>query len=65
MALQLSLLASAVLALTATVGIYWLARARAGRRLRSVLDAYVSDSVISKNSQAEAFGYREPPSSAS
>ena len=41
MAIQLSLLVFAVLALTATMGIYWLARARAGRRWRAVLDAYV------------------------
>jgi ABC-type branched-subunit amino acid transport system permease subunit len=41
MSIQLSLLVFAVLALTATVGIYWLARARAGRRWRAVLDAYV------------------------
>jgi len=40
-AIQLSLLVFAVLTLTATVGIYWLARARAGRRLRAVLDTYV------------------------
>lgn len=37
----LELLAIAVAAVTATLGIFWLARVRAGRRFRSVLDAYV------------------------
>lgn len=38
---QLALLALAVVALTAILGLIWFARARAGRRLRAVLDAYV------------------------